>query len=107
MALLFIILSTLLGAEINVTEFGGASLGFSMLRNDGGKKRKRHDLAEEQLQKGKDHWDEDRMKLFDFINKRLREKNEARAYINKADEAMLEHYRVFAKQIKLLPPEPQ
>ena len=47
------------------------------------------------------------MKRFDFINKRVRQKNEARAYINNVDEAMLEYYRVFAKQIKLLPPEPQ
>ena len=34
-------------------------------------------------------------------------KNEARVYINNVDEAMLEYYRVFAKQIKPLPPEPQ
>ena len=47
------------------------------------------------------------MKPLDFINKRLREKNEAREYINSADEAMLEYYREFAKQIKPLPPEPQ
>ena len=38
------------------------------------------------------------MKHLDFINKRLREKNEARAYINNVDEAMLEHYHVFAKK---------
>ena len=47
------------------------------------------------------------MRRLDFINKRLREKNEARTYINNADEAMLEYYRVCAKQIKPLPPEPQ
>ena len=47
------------------------------------------------------------MKPLDFINKRLREKNEAREYINSVDEAMLEYYREFAKQIKPLPPEPQ
>ena len=47
------------------------------------------------------------MKRLDFINKRLCEKNEARAYINNVDEAMLEYYRVFAKQIKPLSPEPQ
>ena len=47
------------------------------------------------------------MKRLDFINKRLREKNEARAYINNVDEAMLECYRAFAKQIKSLPPKPQ
>ena len=47
------------------------------------------------------------MKRLDFINKRLREKNESKAYINNVDEAMLEHYGVFAKQIKPLPPELQ
>ena len=44
------------------------------------------------------------MKQIDFINKKLSEKNEAKAYINNVDEAMLAYYRVFAKQIK--PPEP-
>ena len=34
-------------------------------------------------------------------------KNEARTYINNVDEAMLEYYQVFAKQIKPLPPEPE
>ena len=43
MALLFKILSTLLGAGINTTAFGDVSLGFSMLRNDAAKERKRHD----------------------------------------------------------------
>ena len=47
------------------------------------------------------------MKRFDFINKRLREKNKAREYINNVDKAMLEYDRVFAKQIKPLPPEHQ
>ena len=107
MALLFTILSTLLGAGINATAFSGVSLGFCMLRNDGGKERKRHDLAEEQLQRARDKWNEGQMKQLDFINKRLREKNEARAYINNVDEAMFEYYRIFAKQIKPLPPEPQ
>ena len=47
------------------------------------------------------------MKRLDFIKKRLCEKNEARAYINNVDEAMLEYNRVFAKQIKPLQPAPQ
>ena len=34
------------------------------------------------------------MKRFGFINKRLREKNEPRAYINNVDEEMVEYYRV-------------
>ena len=102
MALLFTILSTLLGAEINTTVFGGIGLAFSTLIHDGGKEHKRHDLTEEQLQRASDKWNEDRMKRLDLINKRLPEQNKARAYINGTDEAMLEYYRIFAKKKKAL-----
>ena len=78
-----------------------------MLRNDGGKERKRYDLAEEQLQRARDKYNEDGMKRLHFINKRLRQQNKARAYINNVDEVVLEYYRVFAKKLKPLPPEPQ
>ena len=47
------------------------------------------------------------MEQLDFINKRLREKNEARAYINNVDDAMLEYHWVFAKKIKPLSHEPR
>ena len=47
------------------------------------------------------------MKRLNYINKRLLEENEAKAYINNVDEVMLENYRVFAKQVKPLPPEPE
>ena len=56
------------------------------------KERKRHDLAIEQLQKARDKWNKNRMKQLDFINKRLREKYETRAYIKNVDEAMPEYY---------------
>ena len=107
MALLFTILSTLLRDGINATAFGGVGLAFSMLKHDGGKERKRHDLVLKNLQRARDELNEDRMKRLDFINKRLREQNKARAYINDTNEAILEYYRVFAKKIKPLPPEPQ
>ena len=42
------------------------------------------------------------MKWLDFINKRQRETQAAKAYINNAYEAMLEYYRVFGKKIKPL-----
>ena len=45
------------------------------------------------------------MKWLDFINKRLRGKNDPRTYISNIDEAMLEYYPVFAKKIKPLPHE--
>ena len=100
---LFALLSSLLGAGINVTAFAGASLRFSMLRSDGGKEPKRHDLALENLQRARDQWNEDRTKRLDFINKRLRQQNKAGAYINDTNEAILEHYQ----EIKPLPLEPQ
>ena len=53
-SLLFTILSGIIGAGVNATAFAGARFGFSMLRNDGGKKRKRHDLALGNLQRARD-----------------------------------------------------
>ena len=47
------------------------------------------------------------MKQLDFINKRLREQNKVRAYINNTNEAMLEYHQIFPKKIKPLPPGPQ
>ena len=93
---------------MNAVAFGGGNLAFSMLRDhDAEEERKRLDLKGEELQRARDKWNEDPMKRLDFINKRLREKNEARAYINNVDDAILEYYRVFAKKIKPLPPELQ
>ena len=87
--------------------FSGTNFVFSRLTDHGEEERKRHDLALEGLQKARDKWNEDRIKRLDFINRRLLEKNEARTLINNVDEAILEYYRVFAKQIKSLPPEPK
>ena len=87
----------------SATAFGGATLVFSMLTDHVAKELKRHDLALEKLQRVRDKWNENQMKRLDFINKRLREKNEARTYINNVDESMLEYYRVFSKKIKPYP----
>ena len=92
---------------MNALAFSGSNFVFSRLTDHSEEQRKRHDLALEKLQKARDEWNEDQMKRLDFINRRLREKNEARKYINNVDEAMLEYYRVFARQIKPLPPEPK
>ena len=101
------LLFTIGGAVVNALAFSGTNFVFSRLTDHGEEERKRRDLAIERLQRARDVWNEDRMKRLDFINKRLREKNEARAYINSVDEAMLEYYRVFANQRKSLPSEPQ
>ena len=75
---------TIGGAVVNALAFSGTNFIFSRLTYHGAEERKRHDLALEKLQKERDEWNEDRMKRLDFINKRLREKSEARTYINNA-----------------------
>ena len=74
---------------MNALVFSGTNFLFSKLTDHGEKECKRHDLALEKLQKIRDEWNEDRMRRIDFINERLRKKNQARAYISNVDEAML------------------
>ena len=100
------LLFTVGGAIVNALAFGGTNFVFSRL-TDHEEERKRHDLALEKLQSARDEWNKDRLKRLDFMNKRLREKNEAKAYINNVDKAMVEYYHVFTKQIKPLSPEPE
>ena len=104
---LFTILSGMFSSVFTAMAFRGANLAFSMLTDHGKEERKRHDLALEKLQKARDEQNQDRQKRLDLIKKRLRERNETRAYIKDADEAMLEYYCVFSKKIKPLPPEPE
>ena len=91
---------------VNALAFSDTNFLFSGLTDHGAEERKRHDLALQKLQRARDEWNRDRIKRLDFINRKLREQNEAKAYINNVDEAMLEYYCVFAKQIKPLPPDP-
>ena len=50
----------------------------------GEKDHERPDLVLEKLQRVKEKWNKDRIKHFHFINKRLQEINETKAYINNA-----------------------
>ena len=101
------LLFTIGGAVVNALAFSGTNFVFSRLTDHGEEERKRYDLALGKLQRARDEWNKDQMKRLDFINRKLHEKNEARTYIKNVDEAMLEYYHVFAKQIKPLPPEPE
>ena len=94
-------------AAVNALEFSGTNYLFSKFSDHGEAERKRHDIALEDLQRDRDKWNQERLKRLDFINKRLRDKKEARNYIGNLDSAMLEYYRVFGVQLKPLPPEPQ
>ena len=91
---------------VNALAFSRTNFVFSRLTDHGAEEHKRHYFALEKLQKTRDEWNRDRMKRLDLINKRLCERNQPRAYIENVDEAMLQYYRVFAKEIKPLPPEP-
>ena len=82
------VLLTTGGVVVNALAFSSTNFVFSRL-TDHGAEEQRHDLALKKLQRARDEWNRDRMKRLDLINKRL------------------EYYRVFAKKIKPLTPEPQ
>ena len=84
------VLFTIGGAVVNALAFSGTNFVFSRLTDHGAEERKRHDLALEKLQRARDEWNRDGMKRLDLINKRLRERNETRAYIKNVNETMLE-----------------
>ena len=101
------LLATGASAAVNVLAFSGTNYLFSKFSDHGEAERKRYDIALEDLQCDRDKWNQERLKRLDFINKRLRDKKEARDYIGNLDSAMLEYYRVFGVKLKPLPPEPQ
>ena len=84
------LLFTVGGAVVNALAFSGTNFFFSSLTDHGADERKRHDLAIEKLQREREECNRDRMKRLDFINKRLREENEAKIYINNVDDALIE-----------------
>ena len=92
-----LLLFTIGGAVVNALAFSGTNFVFSRLMGNGEEEHKRHDLALGRLQRASDEWNKDQMKRLDVINKRLREKSEARAYISNVDEAMVQYYWVFSK----------
>ena len=94
-------------AVVNALAFSGRNYLFSKFSHHGEAERKRHDIALEDLQRDRDKWNQEHMERLDFINKRLRDKKEARDYIGNLDSAMLEYYRIFGVKLKPLPPEPQ
>lgn len=96
------VLFAISGTVMNALAFSYTKFFFSKLTDHSEKECKRHGLALEKFQKGRDS-----MKSIDFTSKNLRQKNEATIYMNSADEAMVEYYQVFAKQMKFLPPELQ
>ena len=95
------------GAAINALAFSGSNYLFSKLSDHGEAERKRHDLAMENFQKARDEWNKERVKRLDFINKRLREQQDARQAITNLEDGMREYYQVFGRRIKPLSPQPK
>ena len=91
------VLFTIGDAMVNALAFSSTNFVFSRPTDHGAEEHKRHDLALKKLQRARDEWNQDRMKRLDLINQKKRERNEARVYIKKVGELVLEYYRVFAK----------
>ena len=77
------VLFTIGDAVVNALALSGANFVFTSLTDHAAEECKRHELALEKLQRARDEWNKDRMKRLDLINKRLRERNEARALYQK------------------------
>ena len=78
--------------------FSGSNYLFSKLSDHGEAEQKRHDLAMEDFQKARDEWNKERVKRLDFINKRLREQQDARQAISNLKEGNREYYQFLVKR---------
>ena len=95
------------GASANALAFTGSSYLFNRLSKDSiDAKRKRHDLATEQLQKAQIEWVHKRQQRIDFINKQLRLEQKAELKFTELNDAMREYHEVFGIELSPLPREP-
>ena len=99
------------GAIVNALAFSGSNYLFSKLdqedRGDTVEEQKRHDKAVEQMQAAQADWSERRTEHLDWINKKLREQNQAVQYFHDAEAAWREYTRLTGETLDPLEPEPQ
>ena len=102
------------GAIVNALAFSGSNYLFSKIdqedRGDGSdavEEQKRHDKAMEQLQTAQADWSERRTEHLDWINKKLREQNQAVQDFRDAEVAWREYTRLTGEILDPLEPEPQ
>ena len=95
----------LIGSALaNALAFTGSNYLFSRLSKDSiDTKRKRHDLAIEQLQKVQINWEKKRQKQTDFINKQLRLERASETKFTGLNDAMREYHEVFGHELPSLP----
>ena len=92
---------------MNALAFTGSSYLFSRLStNSINAKRKRHDLALEQLQQAQIEWMHKRQQRINFINNQLRLERKAETKFTELNDAKREYHEVFGHEHLPLPREP-
>ena len=94
------------GALVNAFAFSGSSYLFKSLGGDD-EERKKHDEANEELQKARDDFAKKRAERLDSINEYLRRQGEAVQAARSADEAMRLYHAVTGTTLPPLGPEPK
>ena len=92
------------GALANTLAFIGSSYLFNRISKDSiDTKRKRHNLAIEQLPKAQIKWAQLGQQQTDFINKQLRLERKAETKFTEMNDAMREYHEVFGHELPPLP----
>ena len=78
------------GAIVNGLAFSGSGYLFKAFDKNGyAEEMKRHNLAQEQLQKASVEWEEHRKQTIDFVNLQLKKEHDAAVDLNNVDNALL------------------
>ena len=78
------------GAIVNGLAFTGSGYLFKMFDKNGYEaETKRHDRAQEQLQKASAEWEEHRKQTIDYVNLQLKKEHNAAVDFNNADNALM------------------
>ena len=96
------------GAIVKALSFSGSNYLFSKLDKDNAEKeQKRHDKAVEELNDAQARWSNRRTERLDWINKKLREQNQAVQDFQSAEAAWRKYTRVTGEILDPLEPAPQ
>ena len=84
------------GAVANALAFSGSSFLFSNLsKNRIDAEKKKHDLAEEKLQKAQTKWQKDRQERIDFINRKFLLEKKSEEKFTELNSAMKIYHEIF------------
>ncbi len=93
----------LTAAILNAAAFTGGNAIYRALEGDhsASEERKRHDLALEKLTKDTSEWNEDRLKMIDYINTQREKARQTNSDFSDAEYAMSQLDEILIKQPKL------